>query len=506
MTIKDIKTQIRKQLKKEFPKWKRLSMKEKKAISKKVLEEVISSYDFDKEIETSLDELLGIEGQHPAAGIMNIEEMKNFIKNHNNSKMFNIEKFQHPAIKDKELKIIDQILDNDIINRLLSYDSYSPAMRQFYPSTFFRAELLKAIKFPEISYRKFCGDDNSYSGHKINNKYTGTSQKENRAFIGLPLNKNLMLTHAQLSQFRSSLTFNQLVNLMVYILAHFQDKGFLGGDNIHCVDSTELAIDCQKLLAKLDINGQKIRIYDDIDSDCGKRRNKRDKSVYVVGYRLHTLTAINSKTGQSYPLISLVAPANHHDSHFLAPLISLGQSIGLDIKLVTVDEAYNDKSGAIYEKTGVNIIRPANGKVKNPKNVDIETMTVNFDGLCDIPMEYVGVENNIHEFKCNVGVDECPRAGTCPRYRNISVDTGHFQRILHNRNEVTKALNIRKNGERPFNLLKKREGLDQIRVRSQHGVIAKGMFTTIATLLIEMAGTRKKIKKKQMQLKLPMAA
>jgi hypothetical protein len=31
---------------------------------------------------------------------------------------------------------------------------------------------------------------------------------------------------------------------------------------------------------------------------------------------------------------------------------------------------------------------------------------------------------------------------------------------------VSKAIDIRKNGERPFNLLKKREGLEQVRVRS----------------------------------------
>jgi len=29
-----------------------------------------------------------------------------------------------------------------------------------------RAELLKAIKYPEISYRKFSGDDKAYKGHK----------------------------------------------------------------------------------------------------------------------------------------------------------------------------------------------------------------------------------------------------------------------------------------------------------------------------------------------------
>jgi len=40
-----------------------------------------------------------------------------------------------------------------IINKLLSYDGYSPAMRDLYPNNFLRAELLKAVKYPEISYR-----------------------------------------------------------------------------------------------------------------------------------------------------------------------------------------------------------------------------------------------------------------------------------------------------------------------------------------------------------------
>ena len=60
---------------------------------------------------------------------------------------------------------------------------------------------------------------------------------------------------------------------------------------------------------------ENIRIYTDIDSDCGKRRNKRDKSVYVVGYRMHTLAAIDPDSGHSIPLVSVLAPANHHDSH-----------------------------------------------------------------------------------------------------------------------------------------------------------------------------------------------
>lgn len=507
MHHKNLKTAIRKQLKKEYPNWKSFTKKEKKAIAKKVLDEAINDYDFNQEITTPYHELIGLEEQLHNTKIMNLEKMSRFIENHKRGQLFPISKNQsHPAIKDEELRFIDKLLDDPIINRILSYDGYSPAMRDFLPSTFLRAELLKAIKFPEISYRKFCGDDKRYQGYKENNDYTGMGQKQNRAFIGLPLNRKVLIDHAQLSQFRSSLTFTQLVNLTVYVLHHFKMHGYLGEGNIHCVDSTELAIDCQQLLATLDINGRKIRIYDDIDCDCGVRRKKRDKSTYVVGYRMHTLTAINSATGHSYPLISLFAPANHHDSHFLSPLIRLGKAIGLDLKFITADEAYNDLDGKLYQETGVNLIKPPCAKVVAPENVDIASMFVYCDSHCDIPMEHVGVEDMRHEFKCSALFGECPRTDICPGYRELSIDNGCFQRILYGSQEVLKALDIRKNGERPFNLLKKREGLEQVRVRSQHGVIVRGMFSTIATLLLEMAGTRKKEKRKlSFQLQLPNA-
>ena len=67
---------------------------------------------------------------------------------------------------------------------------------------------------------------------------------------------------------------------------------------------------------------------------------------------------------------------------------------------------------------------------------------------------------------------------------------------------VSKALDIRKNGERPFNLLKKREGLEPVRVRSQQGLVARVSFATIATLLLEMVGTRRKKKEKYEQMDL----
>jgi len=260
-------------------------------------------------------------------------------------------------------------------------------MRDIFPINLFRAELLKAIKYPEISYRKFCTEE-----------YLGLDRKQNRVFIGLPLNRKTMIDHTQLCKFRSGLSFVQQVNLLVYFIHHFKQSGLLDDCHLHRIDSTELANDCKIPLDSLDSNGQKVRIYNDIECDCGTRRNKRDKSVYVVGYRLHTLTAIDAKTGHSFPLVSILAPANHHDSHFLPFLVKLAQAMGIDMKLITADEAYHDKDGSVFRETGVIVSTPPSTKVSLPEDIDGESGAVFLDGTCNIPMAHVACEAHRHEY------------------------------------------------------------------------------------------------------------
>ncbi|MCP4185262.1 MAG: transposase, partial [Hyphomicrobiales bacterium] len=339
---------------------------------------------------------------------MTIEQMTEFVEACQSNVLFKLYgKRSHPAIKDTELQIIDSMLDDRIINKLLAPKGYTPASRDLFPCNLLRAEMLKAIKYPEISYRKFCGDDKRYKNHKVTSPYIGMESKQNRAFIGLALNRKQMIDHVQMSQFRSSLSYTQLINLNVYFLYLLQRQSLLGPDEIHFIDSTELAVDRQQLLAKIKIGKTNIRIYDDIDCDCGKRRNKRDKSVYVVGYRMHTLAAIDPDSGHSIPLISVLAPANHHDSHFMMPLINLGQAIGLDLKLITADEAYHDSDGSLLEQTGVHLVAPPNKKVALPSNVETDSLQVTCDDLCEIGMEYVGSDPQGHEFKCAAEPGQC---------------------------------------------------------------------------------------------------
>ena len=60
MHHKDIKRMVRKQLKKQFPKWKRLIKKIKKEIADKVLTEMSAEYDFKQEVKAPIEELLAI--------------------------------------------------------------------------------------------------------------------------------------------------------------------------------------------------------------------------------------------------------------------------------------------------------------------------------------------------------------------------------------------------------------------------------------------------------------
>jgi len=85
-------------------------------------------------------------------------------------------------------------------------------MREIFPSNLFRAELLKAIKYPEISYRKFCSEE-----------YLGLDRKQNRVFVGLSLSNKTMIDHTRLSKFRSCLSFVQQINLLVYCLCMSSD-------------------------------------------------------------------------------------------------------------------------------------------------------------------------------------------------------------------------------------------------------------------------------------------
>ncbi len=128
-----------------------------------------------------------------------------------------------PEIVDPELKFIEDLFDDAVINSrsLIAPKGYSPPPRQILPCQLFRMDLLKVLKYPEISYGKFCTDESF-----------GREGKQNRRFVRLPLNTKRQIDHTELSHFRSSLFFDT---------PHYLHKsGCIENSVVHGIDFGEI--------------------------------------------------------------------------------------------------------------------------------------------------------------------------------------------------------------------------------------------------------------------------
>jgi hypothetical protein len=484
MREKDIKRLVLKQLKKDFPRWRQLSRKEKKRLAKQVLDDVLKSHASDDLSKVPLNELTNT----PAVpeGVIPLGEMGRFVEETTRSFLSFPNRRWRKHFDDPELRSIDALIDDRVLNRLLATESFTASMRDVFPSHYVRAELLKSLRYSEISYRKYCDE--------VINRL---DSKRERAFLHLPLHKPVRIDHSQLSRFRTGISLREMMNLMVYMIHLLSGSGKIPRPFQLCgVDSTDVAVVCRPYpVAKVKVGGKTVRIYSELDADCGKRRKKRDKSDYFVGYRLHTLVAIDPESGHNYPLFSLAAPGNHHDNLFLGQLLAFGKAMGLGTKVITADEGYADtqETEKIQREYGVTVITTVGEKASIPEHVDPETGAVYMNGNCEVAMSYAGRTESGHEFCCNSG--ECFHAPTCLRCREIALDTGFFGQIPEQVEGVGEIRSVRKNIERVYNLLKHREGLEPLRVRSQHSLMAAATFAQMATLLLEIAGTRRTAEK-----------
>jgi hypothetical protein len=261
-----------KQLKKKFPHWKSLTRKEKKDLARQVLNTIYDAYSFDEDIPAPLHELTGTPNIGNAK-IMTIDQMRRFIAEANSNILPFISPSRKKQIADRELKAIDKLLDNTIIDKLLAPDGFTASMHKIFPRHLLRAELLKSIKQPELSYRKYCPQ-------QLNN----LEHKTNRAFVGLPLHKHLSIDHSQLCQFRRGLSFSQMVNLMVYIIHLFLESGKLDGKYVvHGADSSELPAICNtRPLATIKVGDKKVRLY--ADPDAYPHRNRSQNRAKLPSY------------------------------------------------------------------------------------------------------------------------------------------------------------------------------------------------------------------------------
>lgn len=476
---KAIRIHIKREIETKNPCFSQLKRKSKKEAVQSVCEDVGKAINADiLEIPAlTEEERLGL--GTPPKGIMSLEKMGFFIEDYQKTVISLPNKARKERIKNPLLKCIDEILEDDLINHLLA----TPGMRysrDWLPSRLLRIELLRTLLFPHLSGRKFC-------------KYLANLEhKEERAFCNLPLHKKEMCDHSRLSVFRSSLSLTARTNLMVYLLYYFLSSQKMGSQVIHMLDSTEVAIPVSPVpLYKMPLpDGSNIRFYSDLNCDCGSRRKKRDKSSMLVGYRVHTLCVASTENRIAFPLLSLVTAANHHDSQLLEPMLTLAKAVGLELKVLSVDEAYADaeKQDKLRKQQNLFVVTPPKTKTEIPAYVEKENVFCH--ETCETPMHYRGYdkEDNGHVFVCEK--EECFWSSTCPKERIIPIDTGLFGPLPSVALQTKEVVNIRKVTERPFNLLKHIDGLEPCRMKTQGTVASQVLFSQMIGIFHVMARLR----------------
>ena len=223
---------------------------------------------------------------------------------------------------------------------------------------------------------------------------------------------------------------------------------------------------------------------------------------------MHSLNVIDPHSGHNYPLLSLVAPANHHDNLLLPQLVAFGQAMGLNIQVITADAAYGDaeQNQQIKKEYGVTVVTSPSQKVKTPEHVDPDRRHVFMDDYCETPMRYLGTTETGHEFGCDAEPHECFRAPLCPQCRELPFDSGQFGQLPDILEEVDQIRGLRKHMERSYNLFKHRAGLEHLRLKSQQAVLAAATLAQLATVFAALAAQSRLAAKEKRPTQLPLAA
>ena len=85
------------------------------------------------------------------SGVISLSEMEQFVED-TSGRLLSLSKVRlQKHTKDSELKAVDALLDDAVINRLLAPEHYTASMRTVFPYHFLRPELLKSLKYPEFN-------------------------------------------------------------------------------------------------------------------------------------------------------------------------------------------------------------------------------------------------------------------------------------------------------------------------------------------------------------------
>jgi hypothetical protein len=105
--------------------------KRKKQIAEKITKAVMHDYDFSTQLDIPVEALTGITEQTQFDDIIGLDEVGKMVTEYESRKLNSLKKFKklQVNIKNPILKYIDELLEDKIINRLLSYKGYTPNKR-----------------------------------------------------------------------------------------------------------------------------------------------------------------------------------------------------------------------------------------------------------------------------------------------------------------------------------------------------------------------------------------
>ena len=481
---KAIRSMIIAELRENYPNFNRLPRQAKRQIAEDACKEVrrVAKQGQLESPQLTQAERIGL-GEIPA-GVKTLEEMKRELQEHRQGFLQLQPPSRRNQLKDPVLRKMDEVLVDSFLDRLLAPTGMTPAKRTWMPSRLLRIELLRTYRYPELTSRKYCGF------------LSELDRKEERTFCHLSLRKNECPDHSLLSRFRSSLSMEMQINLMVFLLTFFLADDFASEKTLYALDSTDVAVPINNQpLAKLELPGVgHIRLYADLDCDCGKRRNKRNKSPMFVGYRIHTLCVIDVQRQYAFPVLSLAVAANHHDSQVLEPMLALAKAIGLDVRLLSLDEAYAnaDQQKELLEEQKLIAVSTPKSKAKVPPDVDAKSGQVFCHEACEQAMTWCGYDSEAggHCYRCEAEMGSCPFEQVCPKERTVQLDTGKFGPIPSSSPLSQTVKDLRKVAERPFNLLKHFDGVEPCRMKTQTTFSAQMVFSQMIGLFKVMAELR----------------
>lgn len=391
---------------------------------------------------------------------------------------------ESPLSCDQDLAEISRLIDDEAINAWYApHQKYQPGQKGRKPiaaASKLRAHLLFALK-QISSFNETCQQI------KRNTVY--------QAFCGVK-----SISAGTLSNFRTSLTFEDLIALMKIFILKAEEVGFFEGcADLSVQDSTDLESPCSwQVIDTIQCGSQTIKVYQDPTARLGKRAQKKGKSKFFVGHRKHTLGVVRGT--KVIPLLSVVLPADCPDQYVLLPLLHLAGMVGLEVRYLVADLAYIDqkRKRVALKRYGVLVSTDKKINTKLPEQTDPKTGHPQcFQGE---NMRWDGFEpaSGQHIYICPLDCahQDCPYAPLCPGERTIDADSYPiaFRLLPVHTKPLREMLKKRKAVEPMFRRERQHGALDNVTLMGKANVHVLACIADLCDLLKTLA-----------QLQLPMA-